>query len=120
MSGIRLAEPRPQQPQATPDGNGIASLILGIVGLAMLPVIGGLLAVIFGHISARDAHERGERPSAMATAGTILGWIGLIVPLAAFVILFFTGLGWPSGVAMAVLIAAISALVIYLRRNNRR
>lgn len=74
----------------------------------------------FSVISTRDAHERGERPSAMATAGTILGWIGLIVPLAAFVILFFTGLGWPSGVAMAVLIAAISALVIYLRRNNRR
>ena len=66
MSDIRWAEPRPQQPQATPDGNGIASLILGIVGLTMLPVIGGILAIIFGHLSTRDARERGERPSKAA------------------------------------------------------
>ncbi len=76
MNGIRSAELRPQQPQApqtAPDGNAIASLILGIVSLTVLPVVGGLLAVIFGHISTRDARERGERSNAMATAGTILG-----------------------------------------------
>lgn len=120
MSDIRLAEPRPQQPQATPDGNGTASLILGILGLTVLPFIGGILAIIFGRMSTRDARERGERPSAMATAGTVLGWVGLI-PIAVLVILFFVGAPWHLFVAIPVLILAISALVIYyVRRNNRR
>jgi uncharacterized membrane protein len=124
MSGIRSAELRPQQPQApqaAPDGNAIASLILGIVGLTVLPIIGGLLAVIFGHISTRDARERGARPSAMATAGAILGWVGLIGPIATVALLFFTAIPWPVCVAIAVLILAIFVLVIYyVRRNNRR
>jgi len=56
----------------------------------------------------------------MATAGTVLGWIGLI-PVAAFVILFFTGGPWPGFVAIVAVGLAISVLVIYyVRRNNRR
>jgi L-asparagine transporter-like permease len=124
MRDIRSAEPRPQQsqaPQATPDGNAIASLIFGILGLIALPLIGSILAVIFGHMSTRDARERGERPSTMATAGTVLGWIGLIVPIAAFVILFFAGTPRPVLAVMLVLTLAIYALVTYyVRRKNRR
>jgi MFS family permease len=86
---------------------------------AVLPVIGAILAIIFGHTSARDARERGERPSAMATAGAILGWVGLIGPIATVALLFFTVLPWAVCVAIAVLIAAISVLVIYVRRDNR-
>jgi len=120
MSDIRLAEPRPQQPQAAPDGNGVASLVFGILGLTVIPFIGAILAVILGRMSTRDARVRGERPSPMATAGTVLGWIGLI-PVAVFVILFFTGGPWPGFVAIVALGLAISVLVIYyLRRNNRR
>jgi hypothetical protein len=50
----------------TPDGNAVASLILGLVGLTVLPVIGGLLAVISVMYQTREAPERGERPSVMA------------------------------------------------------
>ncbi len=124
MSDIRSAEPRSQQPQApqsTPDGNAIASLIFGIVGLTVLPLIGSILAVIFGHISTRDARERGERPSTMATAGTVLGWIGLIVPVAFFVFWYFIGTPRPALAVMLVLVLAIYALVMYyLRRRSRR
>jgi hypothetical protein len=61
------------------------------------------------------AGPRGERPSTMTTAGAVLGWVGLIVPLAVVVILL------PNPLAIAALIVAISALVIsYVRRNNRR
>jgi hypothetical protein len=58
---------------------------------------------------------RSERPGTMTTAGAVLGWAGLIVPLAVVVILL------PNPLAIAALIVAISALVIsYVRRNNRR
>jgi hypothetical protein len=120
MSDIRSAEPRsqqPQAPQATPDGNAVASLIFGILGLIVLPLIGSILAVISGRTSTRDARERGERPSTMATAGTFLGWVGLI-PIAIFVLLFFSGGPWPVFVVIEVLILAISALVIYVRHGR--
>jgi len=119
MSDTRLAERRPQQPQTTPDGNGIASLIFGILGLTVLPVIGAILAVILGDASARAARERGERPSAMATAGTVLGWIGLI-PAAVIFLWFFQGGPWAVFAVIAALILVIYALVIYVRRHNRR
>ena len=120
MSNIISAGPKPQAPQAAPDGNAIASLILGILDVTMLPFIGGILAVIFGHISTRDAYRRGEHGSAIATAGVILGWIGV----AAFAVLavffgIFTVMPW--WITLAVVILGISAGVIYYtRRNDRR
>lgn len=124
MRDIRPAEPRPRQPQApqaTPDGNAVASLIFGILGITLLPLIGSILAIIFGNISTRGAGERGERPSTMATAGTVLGWAGVIVPIAVFVLWFFSGGPLAVRVTIAALILAIYALVIYyVRQNNRR
>ena len=69
MSNIISAEPKPQapqEPQAAPDGNAIASLILGIVGITVLPFIGSILAVVFGRASIGDAYKRDERDSAIA------------------------------------------------------
>jgi MFS family permease len=120
MSNVISAEPKPQAPQAAPDGNAIASLILGIVGLTVLPFIGSILAVIFGHISTRYAYRRGERGSAIATAGVILGWIG-VAALAVFVVFFAIFTLAPWWIALAVVILGISAwFVYYTRRNNRR
>jgi hypothetical protein len=36
MSNITSTEPKPQAPHAAPDGNAIASLILGILGITTL------------------------------------------------------------------------------------
>ena len=61
------------------------------------------------------AAPRGERSSTTTTAGAVLGWVGVIVPLAVVVIVL------PNPVTILVLVAVISALVIsHLRRNSRR
>ena len=91
MSNIISTEPKPQapqEPQAVPDGNAVASLIRGIVGITVLPLIASILAVILGRASIGDAYKRGERGSTMATAGVILGWIGVAVPVVLVVVLF--------------------------------
>ena len=80
-----------------------------------------------GHINhprpLRPAHgaKCGCLTSAMATAGTVLGWVGLIGPIVTVALLFFTAIPFAVCVPIVALILAISVLVIYyLRRNNRR
>ncbi len=124
MSNITSTAPKPQAPQAAPDGNAVASLILGILGITVIPVILSILAVIIGRASIDDAYKRGERGSAMATAGVILGWIGVAVAVVAVVALAIVGL-WRLDIFLAVfvilgIILGISAWVIYSRRNSRR
>ena len=119
MSDIRLAGPRPQQPQATPGGKGIACLILGIVGLTMLPVIGGILAIIFGRISTRDRASAANGPARWPRRNRSR-LVGLIGPLVTVALLFFTAIPIAVCVAIVALILAISVLVIfYVRRDNR-
>ena len=121
MSNIISAEPKPQapqEPQAAPDGNAIASLILGILGITVIPFIASILAVILGRVSIGDAYKRGERGSAIATAGVILGWIG-VAAIAVFVVFLAITLA-PWWIAAAFVILGISALVMYYTRRNNR
>lgn len=71
-------------PIASPDWFAIASLFLALVWLGGL---GSLLAVVFGHTSRGRAKRNGLEPSGFATAGTVLGWVGiaiavLVIPMA--------------------------------------
>ena len=71
-------------PIASPDWFAIASLFLALVWLGGL---GSLLAVVFGHTSRGRAKRNGMEPSGFATAGTVLGWVGiavavLVIPMA--------------------------------------
>lgn len=55
------------------------SLIAGILGLTLFPIIGSIVAVITGMMARREIRETegalgGE---GVATAGLILGWIGV-------------------------------------------
>ena len=115
MSNIISAEPKPQ---AAPDGNAVASLVLGIVGITVLPVIGSVLAVILGRASIDGAHKRGERGSAIATAGVILGWIG-VAALAIFVVPAILILPSWMGIAALVILVIAALLVYYTWRVNR-
>ena len=85
--------PPPPPPQgAAPKTNGmaIASLVLGIVGVAFslgfIGVIAAVLAVVFGYNGRRRIDESGGMLTGrgMATAGIVLGYIGL-----ALFVLFF-------------------------------
>lgn len=89
-------DPDPQQPQQPPpyapyqpqygyapyhypqlrptNGLAIAAMVLGIVGVCT-PI--SILGLIFGLIAKRQIQERGEQGDGMATAGVVLGWIGV-------------------------------------------
>ena len=121
MSNVISTEPKPQapqEPQAAPDGNAIASLILGIAGITVIPLIASILAVILGRASIGDAYKRGERGSAIATAGVILGWIGVAVTVVLFGILF--GSWWLFMALPAFAIAWVIYYFRYYRRRNTR
>ena len=58
------------------NGLAIASMVLGIVWIYW---IGSILALVFGYIARRQIAESNGRESGdgMATAGIVLGWIGV-------------------------------------------
>ena len=63
-------------PVPTTNGLAITSLVLGIVWLSGL---GSLLAVIFGHVARGQIRRTGQRGKGLATAGLILGYLGVAV-----------------------------------------
>jgi len=71
------AEPVTAAPQTS--GKAIVSLVFGIAGFILLPLIAGIVAVIVGYSAKSDIRKsagvlKGED---MATAGIILGWVNL-------------------------------------------
>jgi hypothetical protein len=77
----------------TNNGFAIASLVLGIL---CLYGIGSVLALIFGYKARREIDEsRGrQKGRGMATAGVVLGWIG--VALVAFLLVAVVLVGTSS------------------------
>jgi hypothetical protein len=79
-----LPPPPPQPAQYPPPGyyppppgtNGlaIASMVLGIIWLYW---IGSILALIFGYVAKSQIRENHQSGGGMATAGIVLGWIGV-------------------------------------------
>ncbi|RRS01833.1 DUF4190 domain-containing protein [Glycomyces terrestris] len=61
-------------PPRPTNGMSIAALVCGIVG-ACSPL--GILGLIFGTIAKRQIRETGEAGEGFATAGIVLGWIGV-------------------------------------------
>ena len=68
-------------------GYAIASLILGIAGFFVFPIVPSILAVVFGQ-KAREELRREPTlgGDGLATAGIVLGWVG--IALVAIVLLF--------------------------------
>jgi hypothetical protein len=54
----------------------VASLVLGLVWLGG---IGSILAVVFANIAKNEIAQTNESGYGMATAGQVLGWIGIVV-----------------------------------------
>jgi hypothetical protein len=71
------AEPVANSPKTS--GKAVVSLVFGIIGFIVLPLIAGIVAVIVGYSAKGDIRKsagalKGED---MATAGIILGWVNL-------------------------------------------
>lgn len=67
-------------PQPAPTSStAIISLIAGILGLTLFPVIGSIIAVITGAMAKREIRESAGTigGEGLATAGVVLGWIGI-------------------------------------------
>jgi hypothetical protein len=59
-------------------GNAIASLVLGIAGLVIFPLVPSILAIVLGRSAKRDIRQRpGLEGEGLATAGIVLGWVGV-------------------------------------------
>ena len=71
------------------NGFAVASMVLGILWLYWF---GSILALVFGYTAKRQIRERGEAGGGMATAGIVLGWVGV----------GFLALGLLFGVASSV------------------
>jgi hypothetical protein len=73
----------PYQPPPRTNGMAVASMVLGIVWIYW---IGRILARIFGYVARKQIRERHEAGGGMATAGIVLGWVGVGVLAAVIVI----------------------------------
>ena len=78
----------------------VVSLIFGITGWTVLPVIGGIVAIVTGHLARGEIRREPERlqGDGLAVGGLVLGYAALaLAVLAALVfVLFFGGLVWLS------------------------
>jgi hypothetical protein len=48
-----------------------------VLGILWLYWFGSILALVFGYVAQSQIRERGEGGGGMATAGIVLGWIGV-------------------------------------------
>jgi hypothetical protein len=74
--------PRPAVPVAPTvptSGMAIASLVLGIGGLTILPLLGSIAAIILGYMARSDIRRRPSEVTGdgLALAGIVLGWISV-------------------------------------------
>ena len=75
---MTISNPPPYPDRVPPPTSSLSltSLIMGIVGWVLLPVVGSIIAVITGHMAKKEIRESGGLlgGDGMATAGLILGY----------------------------------------------
>ena len=77
----------------------IVSVVAGILGWTVLPLIGSLVAVITGHM-ARNEIRQSYAPmpgDGLAVAGLVLGWVPIIAGLISLAVAAFLLLGLVTG-----------------------
>lgn len=74
----------------------VVSLVAGILGWTLLPLLGSIGAVICGHMARSEIRRNPDTKTGdgFAVAGLILGWSSIIIGLLvlAAIVLFFGGL----------------------------
>ena len=62
--------------------------MLGICGIVVFPLIPSVLAIVFGHSARRDIEAQpGLGGGGMATAGIVLGWVGVALVVVGVVLI---------------------------------
>lgn len=76
------------------DGGAVASMVLGILGLVGIPVIASIVALALGYgARSRIRASRDLDGEGFATAGIVTGWIGVVLPLLAILVVLAM---WPG------------------------
>jgi len=81
---MTTASPTPGvQPTTRTSTMALVSLIAGIVGLTLLPIIGSIAAVVTGYMARKEinASAGAVTGNGMALAGLIMGWIGVVLSI---------------------------------------
>jgi len=96
---LRSTEPRPY-PVVRTSGLAIAALICSIVGWVGCYLIGPIVGVVLGYQARKQIRESGGRLTGegLATAGIILGWLGIGLVLLAVI-----------GLSLAVIVTGCNA-----------
>jgi anti-sigma factor RsiW len=85
-----LRQPVPYRPGVSPavvprtNQMAVASLVCGLCQVFFW-FVAGVPAIVFGHVARRQIRQTGEGGSGMATAGLIMGYVGVLVPLIALI-----------------------------------
>ena len=72
-----MVAPYPVAPPS--NGTAVASLVIGILSWFLCPIVGGVLAVVLGHVARGQIRRTGEAGGGLALAGLILGYAHLAV-----------------------------------------
>jgi len=100
MSDQRLQTPLPIQNSSY----AIISLICGVMAWLGLFGLGGILAVIFGHVAKNEIKKSGGLVSGdgMATAGLILGYLNIAISVLGFCLFLFIITGAIAAPALCI------------------
>jgi len=85
-----LRRPVPYRPGVNPvvqqrtNQMAVASLVCGLCQVFFW-FVAGVPAIVFGHVALRQIRQSGESGTGMATAGLIMGYVGVVVPLIALI-----------------------------------
>lgn len=81
----------------------IISLVAGILGWTLLPFLGSIGAIIFGHLARGEIRRSNGQldGDGLAVTGLVLGWVNVVIAILAIMafILFFGGLAWLAAVS---------------------
>ncbi|WP_045761796.1 DUF4190 domain-containing protein [Xanthomonas albilineans] len=79
----------------------VVSLVAGILGWTLMPLIGSLSAIITGHMARAEIRRDPQRfeGDGLAVGGLVLGWSAVALAVIALLamlafLLFFGGLAW--------------------------
>jgi hypothetical protein len=64
----------------------VVSVASGIASYFILPVIGGLVAIVAGHMARGQIRRTGERGGTLALVGLILGYLHFVVLLLVLIV----------------------------------
>ena len=87
-------EIKPQEPQfygPRTSSMAVVSLVLGIASYFVIPLLGGIAAIITGNLAKKEIQQEPQSLSGegLARAGTILGWVNIGLSIVGTCLVFF-------------------------------